>query len=322
MTIVYSRIQEGHHYHHHHHRHHNPYLDLELYLNGAFATTTTRFFFGGAFWFHAVFFLFLCGIGVCLLLDTCQDDDDDDAFWYGSMRGNLLWFDPRAWWDQSATTTLAMPTMSVDRYNVIESHSNNMEWICCSLVDSNDMEWICGGFVIDHWGGLQALSRPMTEILDRLQQFGEFEVPSELFTIIFTFLLTTACWRRFCWWDLIFPFVYWQAWKPFFLLSSACVFYWVYMDSLWILEVVSTGWLVFCACMGLFMYMWYGFLVPDACVLSFADCSVWWQSYSGWSYWEVSESPEIKQLLISCSPVWLTDFLPMSFHSANRHDGL
>jgi hypothetical protein len=124
-----------------------------------------------------------------------------------------------------------------------------MEWICCSLVDSNDMEWICCSFVIDHWGGLQALSRPMTEILDRLQQFGEFEVPSELFTIIFTFLLTTACWRRFCWWDLIFPFVYWQAWKPFFLLSCACVFYWVYMDSLWILEVVSTGWLVFCACM-------------------------------------------------------------------------
>jgi hypothetical protein len=185
------------------------------------------------------------------------------------MRGNLLWFDPRAWWDQSATTTLAMPTMSVDRYNVIESHSNNMEWICCSLVDSNDMEWICGGFVIDHWGGLQALSRPMTEILDRLQQFGEFEVPIELFTIMFTFLLTTACWRRFCWWDLIFSFVYWQAWKPFFLLSSACVFYWVYMDSLWILEVVY--WVVSFLCLHGFVYV-YVIWVSGSWCLRFVIC--------------------------------------------------
>lgn len=69
MTIAYSRIQEGHH-------HHNRHLDLELYLNGAFATITTRFFLGVLSDFMQFFFLFLCGIGVCLLLDTCKDDDD------------------------------------------------------------------------------------------------------------------------------------------------------------------------------------------------------------------------------------------------------
>jgi hypothetical protein len=51
MTIVYSRIQEGHH-------HHNRHWDLELYLNGAFATTITRFFFGAGVSDFMLFFPF------------------------------------------------------------------------------------------------------------------------------------------------------------------------------------------------------------------------------------------------------------------------
>jgi hypothetical protein len=60
MTIVYSRIQEG------HHHHHNPHLDLELYLNGAFATTTSSFFLGGgALSDFMLFFFFFCVALVC-----------------------------------------------------------------------------------------------------------------------------------------------------------------------------------------------------------------------------------------------------------------
>jgi len=59
MTIVYSRIQEG------HHHHHNPHLDLELYLNGAFATATSSFFWGGVLSDFMLFFFFFCVALVC-----------------------------------------------------------------------------------------------------------------------------------------------------------------------------------------------------------------------------------------------------------------
>lgn len=106
-----------------------------------------------------------------------------------------------------------------------------------------------------------------------------------------------------------FPFVYWQAWEPFFLLSCDCVFYWVYMDSLWILQVVSTGWLVFCACMVCFCIcdMGFWFLMLAFChlqIVQFGDRVILGDPIEKWVRALKSNSPWNHAL--QCD--WLTSF--------------
>ncbi len=316
MTIVYSRIQEG------HHHHHNPQLDLELYLNGAFATTTSSFFLGGGRSDFVLFFFFFCVALVCA------------CFWIRARMMMMMFFDMVPW-----EVICYDLIQELDEINQQQPHWQWQQCLLTSTMSLRAIPTIWNGFVAVLWipmiwNGFVGVLWLITEGACRhcqdqwLKFWTDYNSLVNLrFPANFSPSSSQSYWpppaeEDFVDGTIFFSFCLLTSLRAF-LPSVLCLCLLLGVHGQLVNLTGSVYWVVGFLCLhGLFMYMWCGFLVPDACVLSFADCSVWWQSYSGWSYWEVSESPEIKQPLKSCSPVWLTDFLPMSFHSANRHDGL